>query len=42
MKRITTTIAIFGSLAAIVLPGCKKECTRGQYFVVQVDMRMEP
>jgi hypothetical protein len=42
MKRITTTIAIFCSLAAIVLPGCKKECTSGQNFVVQAPMRVSP
>jgi hypothetical protein len=42
MKRITTTITIFCSLAAIVLPSCKKECTSGQNFVVQASMRVEP
>jgi hypothetical protein len=41
MKRITTIIT-FCSLAAIVLPSCKKECTSGQNFVVQASMRVEP
>jgi hypothetical protein len=42
MKHITTSIITFCSLAALLLPGCKKECTSGQNFVVQAPMRVEP
>jgi hypothetical protein len=42
MKHITTSIITFCSLAALLLPGCKKECTSGKEFVVQAPMRVEP
>jgi hypothetical protein len=42
MKHITTSLITFCSLAALLLPGCKKECTSGQNFVVRSPMRVEP
>jgi hypothetical protein len=42
MKCITTTIITFCSLAVLLLPSCKKECTSGQNFVVHASMRVEP